>query len=86
MADRRGEEKLMRISTWTPAVALLALAACIDPREETRVVTSFAATTTARTAALVRQTRLYSQKGWDDLRFTEAAVEAGTLSRKTISE
>lgn len=32
------------------------------------------------------QTRLYSQKGWDDLRFTEAAVEAGTLSRKTISE
>jgi acyl-homoserine-lactone acylase len=32
------------------------------------------------------QTRLYSQKGWDDLRFTEAAVEAGTVSRKTISE
>ena len=32
------------------------------------------------------QTHLYSQKGWDDLRFTEAAVEAGTLSRKTISE
>jgi acyl-homoserine-lactone acylase len=32
------------------------------------------------------QTHLYSEKGWDDLRFTEAAVEAGTLSRKTISE
>lgn len=32
------------------------------------------------------QTRLYSQKGWDDLRFTDAAVEAGTESRETISE
>ncbi len=32
------------------------------------------------------QTKLYSQKGWDDLRFSEAAVEAGTLSRKTVSE
>ncbi len=32
------------------------------------------------------QTRLYSKKGWDDLRFTEAAVEAGTVTRKAISE
>ncbi len=32
------------------------------------------------------QTRLYSQKGWDDLRFTDEAVEAGTESRETISE
>ena len=32
------------------------------------------------------QTRLYSQKGWDDLRFTDAAVEAGTLTRTTIEE
>jgi acyl-homoserine-lactone acylase len=32
------------------------------------------------------QTLLYSQKGWDDLRFSTAAVEAGTVSRKTISE
>jgi len=32
------------------------------------------------------QTRLYSQKGWDDLRFTDAAVEAGTESRLTIEE
>jgi acyl-homoserine-lactone acylase len=32
------------------------------------------------------QTLLYSGKGWDDLRFTDAAVEAGTLSRRTISE
>jgi acyl-homoserine-lactone acylase len=32
------------------------------------------------------QTRLYSQKGWDDLRFTEAEVVAGTVSKKVISE
>jgi acyl-homoserine-lactone acylase len=32
------------------------------------------------------QTHLYSQKGWDDLRFAEEAVEAGTVTRKTISE
>ena len=32
------------------------------------------------------QTRLYSQKGWDDLRFTDAAVEAGTEIRLTIEE
>lgn len=32
------------------------------------------------------QTRLYSKKGWDDLRFTETAVAAGTLSRLRLSE
>ncbi len=32
------------------------------------------------------QTRLYSQKGWDDLRFTDAAVEAGVESRLKIEE
>ena len=32
------------------------------------------------------QTHAYSRKQWDDLRFSEAAVEAGTITRKTISE
>lgn len=32
------------------------------------------------------QTRAYSQKTWDDLRFTDAAVKAGTLSRTVIAE
>jgi acyl-homoserine-lactone acylase len=32
------------------------------------------------------QTRLYSQKGWDDLRFSEAAVRAGTVSRIVLEE
>lgn len=32
------------------------------------------------------QTRLYSQKGWDDLRFSEAAAAAGTISRKVVRE
>lgn len=32
------------------------------------------------------QTQAYSKKEWDDLLFTEAAVEAATVSRKTVSE
>lgn len=32
------------------------------------------------------QTKLYSRKGWDDLRFTEAEVRKGTESRKLVSE
>jgi acyl-homoserine-lactone acylase len=31
------------------------------------------------------QTRLYSQKGWDDLRFTETAVRAGAVSRTVLT-
>lgn len=31
------------------------------------------------------QTRLYSQKGWDDLRFTEAAVRDGAVSRIVLT-
>ena len=32
------------------------------------------------------QTRAYSQKTWDDLLFTEAAIEAATVSRTTVSD
>ncbi len=32
------------------------------------------------------QTRAYSAKQWDDLLFTEEAVEAATVSRKTVTE
>jgi acyl-homoserine-lactone acylase len=32
------------------------------------------------------QTELYSRKGWDDLRFTPAAVKAGAVSMVTLSE
>jgi acyl-homoserine-lactone acylase len=32
------------------------------------------------------QTRAYSDKLWDDLRFDWSAVEAGTVSRKIIQE
>lgn len=32
------------------------------------------------------QTRLYSQKGWDDLRFTPEAVKAGAVSTLTLTE
>lgn len=32
------------------------------------------------------QTRLYSKKGWDSLRFSEAEVEAGTLTRRVLTQ
>jgi acyl-homoserine-lactone acylase len=32
------------------------------------------------------QTQLYSRKGWDDLRFSEEAVIAGTVSTKSLKE
>jgi acyl-homoserine-lactone acylase len=32
------------------------------------------------------QTQLYSQKGWDDLRFAPEAVKAGAISSLTLSE
>ncbi|MBI1341279.1 acylase [bacterium] len=32
------------------------------------------------------QTRLYSRKGWDDLRFSPAAVEAGAVRRYSLAE
>ena len=32
------------------------------------------------------QTRAYSEKVWDDLRFNDSAVKAGTLSRTVIEE
>jgi acyl-homoserine-lactone acylase len=49
-------------------------------------ILTYSESTNAASPHYSDQTRLYSQKGWDDLRFTEAAVEAGTLSRKPISE
>jgi acyl-homoserine-lactone acylase len=32
------------------------------------------------------QTELYSRKGWDDLRFTPAAVKAGAVSTLVLDE
>ncbi|MBU6318165.1 MAG: acylase [Alphaproteobacteria bacterium] len=32
------------------------------------------------------QTKLYSDKGWDDLRFSETAIEAGLVSKTVVSE
>jgi acyl-homoserine-lactone acylase len=49
-------------------------------------VLTYGETTNETSPHSTDQMQLYSQKGWDDLRFTDAAVEAGTLSRKAISE
>jgi acyl-homoserine-lactone acylase len=47
---------------------------------------TYSQSTNSASANASDQTRLYSVKGWDDLRFTEEAVEAGTVTRRVISE
>jgi acyl-homoserine-lactone acylase len=49
-------------------------------------VLSYSQSTNPNSPHYSDQTLLYSGKGWDDLRFSDADVEAGTVSRKTISE
>ncbi|MDP3738048.1 MAG: penicillin acylase family protein [Hyphomonadaceae bacterium] len=49
-------------------------------------VLAYSQSTNPNSPFYLDQTKLYSKKGWDDLRFTEAAVEAGTVTRKAISE
>jgi acyl-homoserine-lactone acylase len=49
-------------------------------------VLSYSQSTNPNSPHYSDQTLLYSQKGWDDLLFSEAAVEAATVSRKTISQ
>ncbi len=43
-------------------------------------VLSYSQSTDPASANFGDQTKLYSQKGWDDLRFTQAAVKAGAVS------
>jgi acyl-homoserine-lactone acylase len=49
-------------------------------------VLSYSQSTNPNSSFYSDQTKLYSKKSWDDLRFTETAVEAGTISRKAVSE
>jgi acyl-homoserine-lactone acylase len=49
-------------------------------------ILTYSESTDSTSAHWSDQTRLYSKKGWDDLRFTDAAVEAGTTSRLVLSQ
>lgn len=49
-------------------------------------ILTYSESTDPTSAHFSDQTRLYSQKGWDDLRFSEAAVEAGAVSRIRVAE
>ena len=47
-------------------------------------VLSYSQSTNPDSPHAADQTRLYSQKGWDDLRFTEAAVRRDAVSRVVL--
>lgn len=47
-------------------------------------VLSYSQSTNPDSPNAADQTRLYSQKGWDDLRFTEAAIRKGAVSRVVL--
>jgi acyl-homoserine-lactone acylase len=47
-------------------------------------VLSYSQSTNPGSPHAADQTRLYSQKGWDDLRFTEAAVRRDAVSRVVL--
>jgi len=49
-------------------------------------VLAYSQSTDPTSANYSDQTWLYANKGWDDLRFSEAAIEAGLVSRTVVSE
>lgn len=75
-----GWSKIRHGSSWIMAVEF-------TPRGPiSQGVLTYSQSTSPTSPHAADQTRLYSQKGWDDLRFTEAAVKAGTVSRMVVEE
>ncbi len=75
-----GWTKIRHGSSWIMAVEFT------DKGPISQGVLSYSQSTNPASPHAADQTRLYSQKGWDDLRFTEKAVIVGTLSRRVIKE
>jgi acyl-homoserine-lactone acylase len=49
-------------------------------------VLSYSQSTNPASSHYADQTRLYAKKGWDDLRFSPAAVKAGAVSQVVLDE
>ncbi|HEY8572024.1 penicillin acylase family protein [Phenylobacterium sp.] len=78
LKPERGWSKIRHGSSWIMAVEF-------TPKGPvSQGVLTYSQSTSPTSPHAGDQTRLYSQKGWDDLRFTEAAVKAGTVSRKVL--
>ena len=75
-----GWTKIRHGSSWIMAVEFT------DKGPISQGVLTYSQSTNPNSPHFADQTRLYSQKGWDDLRFSEKAVIAWTLSRRVIQE
>jgi acyl-homoserine-lactone acylase len=75
-----GWTKIVHGASWVMTVEFT------DAGPRSQGVLTYSQSTNPASPHFADQTRLYSQKGWDDLRFTEAEVLAGTRSRAVLSE
>ena len=73
-----GWTKIRHGSSWIMAVEFT------DKGPISQGVLSYSQSTNPGSPHAADQTRLYSQKGWDDLRFTEAAVRRDAVSRVVL--
>jgi acyl-homoserine-lactone acylase len=76
----RGWTKIRHGASWIMAVEFT------DRGPISQGLLSYSQSTNPESPHAADQTRLYAQKGWDDLRFTEAAVRAGTVTVKRLEE
>ena len=75
-----GWRKIGAGSSWIMAVEFT------DHGPVSQGVLSYSQSTNPTSPHFGDQTKLYSQKGWDDLRFTPAAVKAGAVSTVVLTE
>ncbi len=75
-----GSQRIIHGSSWIMAVEFT------DEGPRSRGLLSYSQSTDPTSAHYGDQTRLYSDKGWDELYFEEAAARANAVSRITLAE
>jgi len=75
-----GSTRIVHGSSWIMAVEFT------DAGPRSRGLLSYSQSTNPASPFHADQTRLYSQKGWDELLFEPGAVEAAAVTRLTISQ
>jgi acyl-homoserine-lactone acylase len=80
LADTLGWDQIRHGSSWIMAVEFT------DQGPVSQGVLTYSQSTNPDSPHFGDQTELYSKKGWDDLRFTPAAVKAGAVTTLHLSE
>jgi acyl-homoserine-lactone acylase len=80
LEDTLGWDKIRHGSSWIMAVEFT------DHGPVSQGVLTYSQSTNPDSPHFGDQTELYSRKGWDDLRFTPAAVKAGAVSTLELTE